>query len=161
MAAPSATARQDPSGVFLGDGYKTLVTFANDPNIALWEDEVAAPGWEGDEPVETTNQHNDVLRTYSPGSLSRIPDATFTCQYDPAVYDAVKDIINDPTTITYRFPNQDTYALYGYLRSFIPDNLSRGNRPQATVTITFTNQDPTTCAEELPVYVAGSGTGGC
>lgn len=161
MAAPSATARQDPSGVKLGDGFKTLVTFANDSNIALWEDEINPPGWEGDEPVETTTMQNDVLRTYSPGSLARIPDATFTCLYDPGVYDAVKEIINDPTTITYRFPNQDTYALYGYLRAFVPDALSRGNRAQATVTITFTNQDPTTCEEELPVYTAGAGTGGC
>lgn len=161
MAAPTPATWQAPTGVKLGDGFKTLISFTNDLDIALWADEITPPGWEGDEPVETTTMANDVLRTYSPGSLARIPDATYTALYDPAVYDQVMAIINDPTTITYRFPNQDTYALYGYLRSFVPDALSRGNRAQATVTVTFTNQDPTTCEEELPVYTAGTGTGGC
>lgn len=163
MAAPSPSTYVGPSAtsVKLGDGFKCLIVFANDTDIALWMDEITPPAWEGDEPVETTTQDNNVLRTYSPGSLSRIPDATFTCLYDPAVYDQIREIINDPTTVTYIFPNHDTYALYGYLRMFVPDALSRGNRAQATATITFTNQDPSTCEEELPVYTAGSGTGGC
>lgn len=161
MAAPAASTYVGPAGVKLGDGFKTLVIFANDTDIDLWMDEVTPPGWEGDDPVETTTQDNDVLRTFAPGSLAMIPDATFTCLYDPAVYDQVKVIINDPTTITYIFPNHDTYALYGYLRSFVPSGLKRGDRAEATVTITFTNADPTTCQEELPVYTAGSGTGGC
>jgi hypothetical protein len=58
MAAPVATARVDPTGIKLDDGYRTLVTFATDPNIEFWEKSVTPPGLDGGDALETKTIHN-------------------------------------------------------------------------------------------------------
>lgn len=161
MTAPVAAQRQNPVAAKLGDGFQTLVTLSGDTNIDLWEKSITPPGIEADEPVDTTTQINTTWRTKSPRGLLTLTDMTFTCLYNPGVLSQILAIINDPITITVEFPNHDTWAFYGALRSFVPGPLEDGTPPEATVTIFATNQDPTTCAEEGPVYAAGSGTGGC
>ncbi len=158
MTAPSASARSTPSGRRLGDGYQTLVAFAADTNIEFWEKSVTPPGIDGGESIDTTTQHNTTWRTKSPSRLKTLTEFSMTAFYDPVVYTSIVALINVRTTVTVHFPDGSSLAFYGYLKSFQPDALEEGTMPTATVTVVPTNQDPTTCTEESPVYVAGTGT---
>lgn len=152
MAAPTPTARVTPDGTKLKNGYRTLITFATDPNIALWEKGVTPPGFDGGDAVDNTTMWNDELRTFSPASLSTMTESSGRCAYDPAVYDQIMALLNVETTITVTFPDGSTLAFYGYLRVFEPGELQDGEQPEANFTIQPTNADPTTGDEELPVY---------
>ena len=158
MAAPVATLRQDPTGIKLDDGYRTLVTFATDPDICFWEKEVTPPGLDGGDAVETFTMHNDRWRTMAPRALITMTEFELTCAYDPAIYTAALALVNVKTTVTVQFPDGSTLAFYGYLRTFEPDALSEGEQPEATITVQPTNADPQTGAEEGPVLVSVAGT---
>lgn len=158
MAAPAPTARTDPTGIKLDNGYRSLITFSSDPNINVWEKEVTPPGLDGGDPVVTTTMHNDVWRTKSPSALIEMTDIEVVVAYDPIIYTEALAILNDEITITTTFPDGSTLAAYGFLRSFTPDALVEGEQPEATCVVVITNQDPTTGAEEAPVLASVAGT---
>jgi len=135
----------------LDDGYQTLITFAADADVDLWEKSVTPPGIEGGDAVETTTMHNEIYRTMNPRSLFTLTDMTTTCAWDPVFYTQALALINVKTTVTVTFPNGDTLAFFGFLKNFTPGELVEGTQPTATVTIVATNQDPTTGVEEAPV----------
>lgn len=158
MAAPTPTARTNPPGRKLGDGYKTLVTFSLDPDIDLWEKSVTPPGLEADDLNDTTTMHNTQYRTKSPRHLITLTENTFTALYSPAVYPEIEAILNRPQVVTHHFPDGSSLCYFAVLKSFVPGELVEGTPPEATVTIVPTNQDPITCDEEGPVFTPGSGT---
>lgn len=158
MTAPVATARQNPAGRQLGEGYQTLITFAADPNVEFAEMSVTPPGINGGPAHDTTTQHNTTYVTKSPGTLLELTDSQATVRWDPVCYTSCRLLVNKRTTVTHTFPDGSTLAAYGFLMSFQPGALVRGTPPEATITIVYTNQDPVTCEEEDPVYTAGSGT---
>ena len=158
MAAPTPSARIAPTGRKLGDGYQTLVAVASDTNMSFWENSITPPGLMADPPVDTTSMLNTRYHTFSPGTLITMTEFQMTGFYDPALYSSIVTIINVPTTITVHFPDGSSVCFYGYVKDFKPNALERGKPPDATITVQPTNQDPTTCNEEDPVYTAGSGT---
>lgn len=161
MAAPTPTPRPSPGGTVLTDGFQTLITCALDPDMAFYEKEVTPPGMEADEFTDVSNQHNVRWRTKGVRRLVTLNDLSATVNYDPVLYSQIPAIIGRNTTWTVEFPDHSTLAFYGGFKSWAPGGLSDGAQPEATMTVTPTNLDPTTCTEEGPVYTAGGGTGAC
>jgi len=155
MVAPSATSRTTPSGDLLENGYQSLITIAADADIDLWEKSVQPPSMDGGDPIDVTTQHNTTYRTKAASALIDVGETTHTVGYDPAVYDQIIAILNTETTITITFPDGSTLAYYGFLRTFEPSDLSEGEFPEASITITPTNRD-SSGTEEAPVYTAPS-----
>jgi hypothetical protein len=158
VAAPSATPRVDPSGIKLKDGYSTLITFARDTDVGLWEKTVTPPGLDGGDSIEQTTMHNDDWRTFAPRSLVTLTEMSFVAAYDPNVYTSVLALVNVEDTITVTFPDGSTLAFYGYLKMFEPSELTEGEQPEATVTIVPTNWDPAGDVEAAPVMTSVAGT---
>lgn len=158
MAAPTPTARQTPAGIKLTDGFSTLVTFASDPDIELWEKSVTPPGLDGGDPIDTNTMHNVRFRTMAMRALITMTEMTFTAAYDPVIYLRILDIINVEQTITLTFPDGTTEAFYGAARVLDFGELVEGTFPEVTVTITPTNADPQTRNEEAPVVASVAGT---
>jgi hypothetical protein len=152
MAPPVPTARVLPTARKPDDGHKCLITFALNPAIEFWEKSVTPPGLEGGDAIETTTQHNNTVHTKGPRKLINVTDASATVTWNPVLYNSIKALINKVTTVTILFPDLATLAAYGFLRNFAPGAETEGNNPEATITVTFTNQDPVTTTEELPVY---------
>jgi hypothetical protein len=152
MAAPVATARVTPTAKKPADGFKALLTIALAPNFEFWESSITPPGYDGGDPVDTTTMHNNAVRTKAPRDLIDMPDMTTSGLFNASIYTTIRAIINKPTTITIAWPDLSTLAFYGFVRVFAPGDLTEGGRMEGTITITVTNQDPTTGAEELPVY---------
>lgn len=158
MAAPSATARQTPTGLILEDGFKTLITFARSPAVKLWELTVKPIGWDGGEKIKLSNMHNTSLHTFAPRKLKMLTDGSFTCHYDPAVLDTIlNDILNQKDTITERYADGSTYAYFGVMNKFERNDHQEGEAPTATVNFFATNRD-SSGVEQVPILTSVIGT---
>lgn len=158
MAAPSPTVRVSPSGIKLRDGFSSLVTFATDADISLWEMEVTPPGVDGGPAIPQTTMHNDDFETFAAQQLKTMTESGFKFAYDPAVYDELFALVNVPTTITKQYNDGSTLAFYGYLRQVQFDPLVKGTQPTGTATIQPTNYDHVNNVEAGPVMTSVSGT---
>jgi hypothetical protein len=158
MAAPTPTARISPTGIKLKDGYQALITFAVDPDCALWEKTVKPPGIDGGDPIEQTTMHNITWRTRAPRSLKTLTEGSFKAAYDPICYTQLLTIVNVETTITVEFADGSTVAFYGFLQNFDPDELVEGTQPEATCTICPTNFDHVNKVEAGPALSSVVGT---
>lgn len=157
MPAPAATVRQTPTGIKLDNGHSSKITFEADPDVSLWEKTVTPPGLDGGDAIDTTTMHNTAWRTKAPRTLKEMTDSSFAAAYDPAVLTQINALVNVETEITVTFPDGSTWAYFGFLKAFEPDELSEGEQPTATVTIVATNQD-TAGAEQAPVLASVAGT---
>lgn len=153
-----STVRQTPSGIKLDDGFSTKIAFNRDPDVSFWEKTVKPPGIDGGDAVETTTMHNVTWRTMSPRKLRTMTQMTSKAAYDPAVYDQIRELVNQEGSITVHFPDGSKLDFFGYLKDFEPDDHVEGTQPEATITIVPTNQDPVTGAETAPVLTSVTGT---
>lgn len=158
MAAPATTVRQTPAGIKLDDGYSTKIAFAADPDVSFWEKTVQPPGIDGGDAIETTTMHNTTWRTMASRALKTLTEASCTAAYDPNVYNNILSLINVETSVTVHFPDGSTLAFYGFLKTFEVNEHTEGEQPEATITITPTNYDPTNKVEEAPVLTSVAGT---
>ena len=156
MTAPTTTPRSDPSGTMLENGYQTLMAFANDADIGLWEKTVQPFGVEGGDKVDITTMHNQTVRTYAPQALKELTDSQMLCGYDPAVLSDILLLINNSGSVTSHMPDTSTWDFFGYLRSFVPAAHADGAHPEASCVVVATNRDPVSGDEEDPVYSAPS-----
>lgn len=158
MAAPTPTARETPTGLKLKDGFSSLVTITSLPNISLWEVSAKPPGLDGGDAINTTTMHNTTYRTMAPRALKTLTESTFKAAYDPGVISTLVGLINVETTFTQDFADGSTWAYYGYLKAFEPDELVEGTMPLATVTVVPTNWDPSGQVEAGPAVVSVTGS---
>lgn len=158
MGVPVTTVRVDPVGRRLEDGYRSLITFAADPNVSLWERTVKPPGIDGGDSIDTSTMHNDVWRTKASRALKELTDAGMECGYDPVVYDQIVALCNVETSITILFSNNDTLAFFGYLKSADTNDLAEGEFPTLTCVVVCTNTDPADGSEAGPNYITAAGT---
>jgi len=157
MAAPTATERLTPGGIPLRDGYATLITFEDDPDISLWEKATTPPGMDNGDPIDVSTFHNTTYRTKWPRVLTEVSNGQFTCGYDPDVIDQIIAIIGNNQTITVTFNDESTLAFWGYLKSFAPQEHTDGAMPEAQVEFVVTNLDDS-FAEQAPVVSSVAGT---
>lgn len=158
MANPTPTARQTPAGIRLEDGYQSLITFAADPDVSLWEMTVKPGGVDGGEKIATSTMHNDEWRTFAPRALKTLTDGQVKFAYDPAVKTQLVSLINRRTTITVAFPDGSTEASYGYLQSAEFDPLEEGTMPTGTAIFVATNFDHVNKVEAGPAVASVAGT---
>lgn len=137
----------------LTDGYQTLISFAADTDVLLYEKQVTPPGVDGGDPIDQTTMRNSDWRTAAPRSLKMLTNGSMTVAYDPATYDEVMALINTNTLITVTLPNGGTWAFYGYLKSFVPSELTEGEQPEAECEIIPTLRNGSG-VETAPVYTA-------
>jgi len=157
-SSPTPTARTTPTGNILEHGYQTLITIAADADIDFWEKTVTPPGVEGGDAIDITTMHNSNVITKDAQALYEWTDSTSVVAYDRAVYTQIVAVVNVNSTITWTFPDGGTVAAYGFLKSFIPSDMSRDSQPEATVTFVVTNVDPSDGTEQLPAVTASVGT---
>lgn len=158
MAAPSPTNRVRPSGFKMPDGFRTLITFSDNPAIQLWEKNVKPPGFDGGDKIDTTTMHNIEWRTYEHRQLKTLTDASASCAYDPDSFTGIQQLINFFNTITITYPDHSQLAFYGFLQKAEVQEHKEGEMPMIDIVITPTNWDDIGQAEQGPVFVPASGT---
>lgn len=161
MAAPATTARVESSGLKQVAGFSTQIAFSLDANVAFWEQEVQPPGYDGGDKIETSTMFNTLYETFSPRTLIEITDTSVVAAYDPLVFTEIVSLINKAIpdgAVTVHFPDGSTLDFFGYLKSFIPQALVKGEQPKADIVIVCTNWDPTNSLEVGPVMTEVAGT---
>lgn len=156
MAAPSPTPRGVPGGLPLRDGFATMITFADNATVNLWEKASTPPGQDVGDAIDTTTFHN-TRRTKWPRTLIEDTDGSLTCAYDPLARTQLESLVGNNQEITVTFNDGSTWAFWGFLKSFIPQEVSDGEQPEAAVEFVITNTDDA-FVEQDPVVtpVAGS-----
>ena len=139
----------------MSDGYQTLVSFASDTTVLMYEKTVTPPGLDGGGEIDITTMLNAVYRSKSPKSLKTVTEAGFTASYDPAVLSEILALVNVNNLITVTMPTGATWAFWGWLNTFTPGEHTEGEQPIATVQIIPSNVNGSG-VETAPVYTPAS-----
>lgn len=135
----------------MDDGYQTLVSFAADSSVLMYEKSVTPPGIDGGGEVDTTTMLNTTYRTFKPKALITMTNAKMTVAFDSAVYPEIVALVNTNTLITLTFPDASTLAFWGWLDKFTPGDFVEGEQPTAEVEIVQSNQNDSD-VETAPVH---------
>jgi hypothetical protein len=137
----------------MDDGFKTIIAFASNPTVKLYEKDVTPPGIEAGGAVDTTTMRNTTWRTRNAKKLKTLSDSSFVAAYDPTVYSQLVAMIGVNQQITITFPDSKTLIFWGWLDSFKPGKIAEGEQPTADCTIIPSNQN-TSGVETAPTYPA-------
>jgi hypothetical protein len=140
------------------DGFSTIISFADFATVKFYEAEVTPPGMDAGGPNDTTTMRNTTYRTRQPKKLKSLSSMTLVAQYDSAVFatsgsGSVWAMIGKNQLITVTWPDGATFAFWGWLDKFIPNQIKEGEPPTATVTIEPSNMNAS-FAETAPVFTA-------
>jgi len=141
----------------LKDGFGITITFAgHDFSLVLDPTSITPPGVDGGDPIDTTTHSNTAYRTKHPRSLKEITDASMTVVYDPDAWADIEAAINDNVAITFNFPGASNgqVVVYGYLKSFTPNEYVEGEQATAECVIVVTNDNAGT--ETGPVHTSAT-----
>jgi hypothetical protein len=137
----------------IDDGFATLIEFAEDSDVQMWEKEVTPPGVSGGGENDTSTMRNSTWRTRSPKGLITLSESSLVVAYDPAVYDEIIAMVNVNQEITITFADDSTLVFWGWIDEFTPGAAVEGEQPTAELTIIPSNQDAD--GDEIaPVYSA-------
>ena len=107
----------------LKDTYGLTISFAAVPTLALYLDpkSVTPYGIDGGDSIDNTTMTNTKYKTKSPGTLIELTDGSFTAAYDPGQLALIYGAVNVNTLITFTYADSTSEAVYGYLKSFTPN----------------------------------------
>jgi len=117
---------------------------------------ISPPGQDVGDAVDLTTETNAAVRTKNERALKEITDGAFTAAYDPDGWDDIYDAVNDNVLITFTFPDGESVAIYGYLKSFAPSEHADGVQATAECVIVVTNRNHNNDAETIPAYSSAS-----
>ena len=137
----------------IDDGFATLIEFAEDSDVQMWEKEVTPPGVSGGGENDTSTMRNTTWRTKSPKGLMSLSEASLVVAYDPAVYNEIITMLNVNQQITITFADGSTLVFWGWIDEFTPGAAAEGSQPTATVKIIPSNQNGSGI-ETAPQYSA-------
>ena len=135
----------------LDDGFSTIITLANIPNVKLYEKEVTPPGITAGGPIDTTTMRNITWRTMAPRALKSLTPVSATVAFATEAIPQVQAQIGINQLITVTFPDQSTLVFWGWLEEFTIGALVEGEQPTATISVNPGNIDEDG-AEVAPVY---------
>lgn len=157
MSNPSNTARQQPTGYKMPDGYSTRIALANKPAINFWEKTAKASGVDTGDPIKQSTMLNNRWHTYAARSLVNVTPTTLTAAYDPDVISDILGQLGVNQSITVHFPDGSQWSFWGFVRNFEPQELKEGEQPEAQVELVPTNTD-NSGVESGPLFTPAGGT---
>ena len=115
----------------LKDTYGISITIAGYVFALYLDPKSITPfGIDGGDPIDNTTLTNTRYKTKSPGTLVEMLDGSFTAAYDPGELAAIYSAINENALITITYADATAEAIYGFLKSFVPNE--HGERTDAT-----------------------------
>jgi hypothetical protein len=127
--------------VRMDDGFSTIITLENIPDIKLFEKEVTPPGMTSGGAIDTTTMRNVAWRTAAPRQLKSLTQAQATVAYATEAIPLIFAQIGVIQMVTITFPDGSTLAFYGWLEEFTPSNHTEGEQPTAAITIQVGNRN--------------------
>lgn len=141
----------------LQDGYRTLVTFALNPNLAFWEKRVTPHGVDFGGGIDTTTMRNSFLRTMTPKSLAKLTDMSIQVAWNPTLYLDAYAIMAFIQLVTTTFPDGSQLRVMSWLDKFIPAEMVEGEQPMAAFTVIAANTNgPPNWTEVSATFIAAN-----
>jgi len=125
----------------LTDGHATRVSLVTGA-ITFYEKSVTPGGVEGGDPIDITTNDNATQKSQAPRSLTSPTSTSATVTYDKTDEAAAGARINVLDTVLVVYPDDTTDARAGWLRSFIPNEVSEGEQPTAAVVFEYQGEAP-------------------
>lgn len=144
-AAPVPTPPVLPAVSYMVDGYQALITFSVNPDVGLWvtlEGGLKPGGLDTEGEIKIGTMHARRYRIKAAKKLLTHMPTTFTAFYAPSVLPELEALLGFQTTITITFPDETTWAFFGYLNKFDPSDMKEGVAPTATCEIIGISRDP-------------------
>lgn len=135
----------------MDDGFSTLITFASNGAVKLWEKTVTPGGRSAGGAIDTTTMRRTKWRGKRPKKLRTFGDTSVTCAYDPLVQAEMDAMLGVNQQITITFPDGKTTMFWGWLDNWEPGENSEGEQPTCDVTIIASMED-NAGVEQDPVY---------
>jgi hypothetical protein len=110
-------------------------------SLPLCNVQLGSLGLDGGDPIDNTCLTNTAYITKQPQALMEVPDVPFTADYHPEDLALLTAEINKNQQLTLNFPDVGTLTFWGYLRSFTPNQVGRGEAWRANGVIVVTNLD--------------------
>lgn len=126
---------------YLTDGFKTLITFSNNPAVEFREKDIQPPGMDAGGALDTTTMRNNRLRTAQPKKLVTMTGMKGTCQWDSHAYVSVRAMLGVNQQITVTLPDGHGATIWGWLDKFTPGTHKEGEFALADFEIVPSNQD--------------------
>lgn len=138
----------------LNDGFKTLITFSNNPSAEVYEKQVTPPGVDGGAPIDTTTMRNTSWRTFFSRSLKTLSALSLNGAYTTkGVYTHLLVMVNQNQLITVTFADGSTVAFWGFIQTVTPGAATEGEQPTVDITIAPTNRNNSN-QEVAPEYLS-------
>jgi hypothetical protein len=140
----------------LKDGFKTLVSIGG--ITAVFEEiSVTPPAADSGGAIDQTTMRNSRYRTKLGKSLVTLDTISLKVAYDPKTYAQVIPILGSNRAIVLTFPDGSTLTFYAIVSKFTPDEVSEGERPEATIELEPSNlSTAATPVEIAPVFATGT-----
>lgn len=160
MAAPTPVVRVAPVGVWVHDGFTRLglITFGNQPGIALWDVSFTPAGVDMGEPIPQDHMWIPRWRVVRERQLIKLTPSVFKAKYDPAFKLLMEGMCGVNQTITERLYDGSSAAYFGIPTLFAFDEHVEGQPGLVTITIHPSNWDPAGKVYAGPVFASVSGS---
>ena len=109
--------------------------------LTFLEKSVTPGGFEGDDEIDTATNASTRFNSREPGDLVTKTDMTASVVYKLSDISDIKSIINIAGTVTRTDKLGNTDVDNGWIKSFVPDELVKGEQPTATLTISYEGED--------------------
>jgi hypothetical protein len=139
----------------MGDGFSTILTFANLPTVKIYEKEVTPGGVSGGGATDVTTMRNTGYRTNMPKKLKSVGATSAVVAYATSARPLIEAQINVNQLLTVTYPDGATWAQWGWIDEFTPSAHTDGEQPTATLTFQPSNlNNATPPVVTAPVYTA-------
>jgi hypothetical protein len=154
----TTTARVTPTGVPFDEQYRSLIAFAANPSLKIWEKTVGQPAEDVGDAINTATMLNDTWVTMAFRSLKKMEEFTVVAAYTGATRAAVRALLGVNGWITIHDPHGGTLDFVGGARrmEFSDNEVEGSDQPTITLTIQPTNQ--INGVETDPIYTPAAGT---
>jgi len=114
------------------DGFGVRITLETS-GVTFKEKSVTPPGIEGQDPVDVTNNSKASFREKYARALKEITPASGSVEYDASQLAAINGAVNVHQFVRLDFEEGDALGFYGFLRNFVPDEMTDGEAPTAAL----------------------------
>lgn len=119
----------------LSDGFSTIVTLENIPDVKLFEREVSASGYSAGGAISTTTMRSVVWRSQFARSLLTLAPVSATVAFATNAIPRIIGQVGVNQQVVLTFPNGAVLVFYGWIEEFRFNAFAEGEQPTASVLI--------------------------
>lgn len=132
-------------------GISLTIGGSNGTVLGLDPKSMTPPGMDAGDPIDNTTQSNTKYKTFSPKTLVELTNSSFTAAYDPGTWATILAKVGVNSELIFTFADATTLTVWGFLKTFIPNEHGEETDATAECELVITNVDAAG-AEIAPIH---------